>query len=128
MSLGFDMQSTVTVDTDDRFAFGANWARFLARVDEARILEAEQSLRAMLKVDSLAGMRFLDAGSGSGLFSLAARRLGADVTSFDYDAQSVACTNALRARYFSNDASWQVLQGSVLDGGFLERCGQFDVV
>jgi 2-polyprenyl-3-methyl-5-hydroxy-6-metoxy-1,4-benzoquinol methylase len=128
MSLGFDMQSTVTVDTDDRFAFGANWARFLARVDEARILEAEQSLRTMLKVDSLSGMRFLDAGSGSGLFSLAARRLGAEVTSFDYDPQSVACTNALRSRYFPHDAGWQVMQGSVLDREFLGRRGQFDVV
>lgn len=122
------MNDALLVDTDDRFAFGANWARFLSRCDEPRILEAEQSLRSMLKVDSLAGKRFLDAGSGSGLFSLAARRLGADVTSFDYDDQSVACTNALRSRYFPDDSKWQVMQGSVLDCEFLERCGQYDVV
>lgn len=122
------MGEAIPNHADNRFAFGANWARFLSHVDEARIKEAEQSLRVMLKVNSLAGKRFLDAGSGSGLFSLAARRLGADVMSFDFDLQSVECTNTLRARYFPNCINWQVVQGSVLDREFLERCGQFDVV
>ena len=81
-----------------RFAFGKNWARFLAVLDEERIREAEQSLRTMLGVSSLEGKRFLDVGSGSGLFSLAARRLGATVHSFDYDTDSVGCTAELRRR------------------------------
>lgn len=115
-------------DTETRFAFGANWQRFLAQIDEARISEAEQSLRVMLKLDSLAGCRFFDVGSGSGLFSLAARRLGAEVTSFDYDPRSVACTRALRDRYFGGDLQWKVERGSVLDNDYLARCGQFDVV
>lgn len=108
--------------------FGANWARFLAVVDEARIAEAEQSLRTMLRIESLAGRRFLDGGSGSGLFSLVARRLGAIVTSFDYDPQSVACANALRRRHFPDDPDWMILHGPALDGDFLARCGEFGVV
>jgi len=128
MRTGSDELPSAVTDSADRFAFGANWSRFLACVDEARIVEAEQSLRVMLKMDSLAGKRFLDAGSGSGLFSLAARRLGASVLSFDFDPQSVACTQALRARYFNHDAQWQVMQGSVLDQEFLAQCGEFDVV
>ena len=53
----------------------------------------------MLGPDSLRDATFLDAGSGSGLFSLAARRLGAErVHSFDYDADSVGTTSALRER------------------------------
>ena len=105
----------------ERFSFGANWARFLRLLDAKRISEAEQSLQQMLDMTSLEGQRFLDAGSGSGLFSLAARRLGATVHSFDFDPQSVACTKALRHRLAAergesvDDAKWHVEEGSVLD-------------
>ena len=95
-----------------RFEFGANWNRFLTVLDDRRIAEAERSLQEMLGVESLAGQSFLDIGSGSGLFSLAARRLGARVHSFDYDPQSVACTRELRRRFFPDDAQWQVEAGA----------------
>ena len=68
---------------------------------------------------SLQGLRFLDAGSGSGLFSLAARRLGATVHSFDYDPQSVACTAELKRRYFPGDERWTIEGASVLDAAYL---------
>lgn len=112
----------------DRFPFGANWARFLSVLDTNRIAEAEQSLRSMLGVSDLKGRSFLDIGSGSGLFSLAARRLGAKVHSFDYDPQSVACTAELKRRYFSGDADWQVEQGDALDVDYMTGLGRFDVV
>src|SRR4051812_26658088 len=83
----------------ERFEFGKNWARFLTHLDAARIAEAERSLQDMLERDRFDGLRFLDIGSGSGIFSLAARNLGARVHSFDYDPHSVACTRALRARF-----------------------------
>jgi 2-polyprenyl-6-hydroxyphenyl methylase/3-demethylubiquinone-9 3-methyltransferase len=70
----------------------------------------------------------LDVGSGSGLSSLAARRLGATVTSFDYDGQSVACTEELRRRYMPDDPFWTIEQGSVLDTQYLARLGQFDII
>jgi 2-polyprenyl-6-hydroxyphenyl methylase/3-demethylubiquinone-9 3-methyltransferase len=116
------------VARNERFEFGANWARFLAVLNETRILEAERSLQDMLGVQSLSNTRFLDVGSGSGLFSLAARRLGARVRSFDYDPRSVACTSELRRRYFPDDPDWIVGEGSVLDGECLKALGHFDVV
>lgn len=110
-----------------RFRFGANWQRFLTALNDQRIEEAKQSLQRMLGVQSLAGHTFLDVGSGSGLFSLAACALGAKVHSFDYDPQSVACTAELKRRYFPA-ADWVVESGSVLDQNYLRGLGQFDVV
>lgn len=115
-------------DEGGRFAFGENWRRFLAVLNDDRIRAAELSLRHMLGVDDLAGRTFLDVGSGSGLFSLAARRLGARVHSFDYDPASVACTEELRRRYFPDDPDWRVEHGSVLDEAYLASLGRFDVV
>ena len=113
----------------ERFEFGENWRRFLEVLDDERVEEAERSLREMIGVDSLEGRRFLDVGSGSGLFSLAARRLGAErVHSFDFDPQSVACTRELRRRYFEDDAAWIVEEGSVLDEEFVARLGTWDIV
>jgi 2-polyprenyl-3-methyl-5-hydroxy-6-metoxy-1,4-benzoquinol methylase len=114
--------------TEDRFAFGENWTAFLAALNEDRINQAVESLRVMLGVASLGGKRFLDLGSGSGLFSLAAHRLGAAVVSVDFDPQSVACTQELRQRFGNESQSWEVRQGSVLDAGLMESLGQADVV
>lgn len=112
----------------ERFEFGDNWAQFLHKLDDHRIALAERSLLAMLGCDNLVGKRFLDAGSGSGLLSLAARRLGASVHSFDFDPRSVRCTQELRRRYFPDDAAWAVEEGSVLDAQYLGRLGTFDIV
>jgi 2-polyprenyl-6-hydroxyphenyl methylase/3-demethylubiquinone-9 3-methyltransferase len=117
------------VDRRERFEFGENWLRFLNVLDDERIYEAELSIRAMLGVESLEGRRFLDVGSGSGLFSLAARRLGAErVHSFDFDPASVACTSELRRLYFPGDERWTVEQASILDQDYVDALGEWDVV
>ena len=116
------------VKSGDRFEFGANWSRFLLVLNDERIEEAKISLRKMLNVETLAGKTFIDVGSGSGLFSLAARLLGAKVFSFDYDPNSVACTAELKRRYFATDNDWVVESGSVLDKNYLANLGQYDVV
>lgn len=122
------VQHAEEIKTGSRFAFGENWLRFLNGLDDDRICQAEKSLCKMLKVRNLEGKRFLDIGSGSGLFSLAARRLGATVHSFDYDPHSVACTNELRHRYFPDDPCWNVEQGSALDEKYVSGLECFDVV
>ena len=110
------------------FEFGRNWQRFLSTRAEERLRDAEKSRLLLLGRSDLNGLTFLDAGSGSGLFSLAAHRLGADVTSFDLDAESVACTTELRARYASDTDRWEILTGSVADNVFLKELGHFDIV
>ncbi len=124
----FALQHKSEVLKGERFEFGKNWSAFLSVLDDERIAKAEQSLREMLDIKSLAGKTFIDIGSGSGLFSLAARRLGAKVVSFDFDTNSVACTRELRRRYFEDDPDWKVEQGSVLDADYVRAFGKFDIV
>ena len=112
----------------DRFEFGKNWQSFLSTLDDDRITQSIDSMAAMLGTRSLQGKTFLDIGSGSGLSSLAARRMGARVTSFDFDSASVRCTEELRKRYADDAPDWSVTQGSVLDETMMKSLGTFDVV
>jgi len=116
------------VRTGQRFEFGKNWKGFLTTLNEARIKDAEESLKTMLEIDNLEGKTFLDVGCGSGLFSLAARNLGAEVSSFDFDDVSVWCTKELKKRFYDSDDIWNIAHGSVFDSNCLEKFGQFDYV
>lgn len=111
------------------FSFGKNWQDFLKALDDERIENAKISL-----VDFLGGEEkikdktFVDIGCGSGLFSLAAYKLGAaKVVSVDVDEFSVACTNHLREKE-KNPQNWEIKQGSALDESFIKSLGQFDIV
>ena len=116
------------IDQRQRFKFGENWKYFLKKLNDERIGVAESWLADMLGTKDLTGKSFLDVGSGSGLVSLAARNMGATVTSFDFDDSAVWCTSELKRRYYEQDDRWAVSQGSVLDRGFLTSLGRHDVV
>jgi 2-polyprenyl-6-hydroxyphenyl methylase/3-demethylubiquinone-9 3-methyltransferase len=110
----------------ERFAFGKNWSNFLSVLDEVRVQASTEDLRKV--VGDLQGKTFLDVGSGSGIHSLAAVRLGAtNVHSFDYDQDSVECTRELKRR-FAPKANWTIEQGSALDESYMRSLGLFDVV
>ena len=114
--------------TARRFAFGENWRNFLGVLDEERIVQSQVSLGDLLATD-LSGRSFLDVGSGSGLSSLVAMRLGASrVHSIDYDEGSVACTRELKRRHFPDDPRWTIERGDALDRDAMHRLGCFDVV
>lgn len=115
-------------DPELRFAFGRNWRSFLTTLDDHRIDEARRRLCESLGRDDLHGVRALDIGSGSGLSSLVMHQMGADVVAFDYDADSVACTEELRRRFAPDATNWQIMQGSALDPVFMDGLGQFDLV
>ncbi len=96
------------------FSFGENWQKYLAALSQDRIASACQSIQEFTGLETLQGQRFFDAGCGSGLFSLAAHRLGADqVLSMDIDPFAVRCVRRLWIRE-GKPSNWAILQGSVL--------------
>jgi 2-polyprenyl-6-hydroxyphenyl methylase/3-demethylubiquinone-9 3-methyltransferase len=99
------------LDVSTHFKFGENWAGYSELVDENRIAAARESVAGL--VGDLAGKSFLDIGSGSGLFSVAALRLGArEVLAVDIDPDSVATTRKLLSR---EEGDWRAEQISVFD-------------
>jgi 2-polyprenyl-6-hydroxyphenyl methylase/3-demethylubiquinone-9 3-methyltransferase len=103
------------------YAFGKNWASFVEHdYLEERLDHAVVSLKQSLGIEDSKGKSFLDVGCGSGLFSLAAYKLGArNVTSFDVDDNSVACCRKLAAAE-GNPANWEIIEASILDATLIE--------
>lgn len=99
------------LDVSSHFRFGENWAGYSRLVDEKRISAARENVAAL--AGDLRGKSFLDIGSGSGLFSVAALRLGAsNVVAVDIDPDSVATTRKLLTR---EPGEWRAEQVSVFD-------------
>lgn len=117
-----------TYNKNNHFSFGKNWEQFLKTIDKEKILEAEKSLEDFLGKDYLRDKTFVDVGSGSGLFSLAAFKLKTkQVASIDIDDFSIACTNHLKEKS-GNPQNWIVAKGSALDDTLKEKFGTFDIV
>jgi 2-polyprenyl-6-hydroxyphenyl methylase/3-demethylubiquinone-9 3-methyltransferase len=114
------------INDGTRFEFGGNWKRFLENITDEQIEASKEKLLEWL--GDINGKTFLDVGCGSGLHSLTARMLGANVVSFDYDKQSVECTKYLKEKYFPNDKNWEIKEGSVLDIDYMENLGKYDIV
>jgi SAM-dependent methyltransferase len=78
----------------NRFAFGKNWDDFSRRLQYEDYLAAKESLKKL--VPDLQDKTFLDVGSGSGLFSIAASALGAKkVLGFDFDQDSISASQKI---------------------------------
>lgn len=116
------------LEFESHFSFGENWAQYAEKIDETRIEEAEKSLLRLVGRETIQGHTFLDIGCGSGLFSLAAVRLGCKrLLAVDLDPNSVETTRKTLERYAPTGAHWDCKRISVFD---LDPCliGTFDVV
>ena len=108
------------------FSFGQNWEKYLTE----RHPDAVRSMMSYFQTwlpGGLANRRLVDVGSGSGLSSFVAHQMGARVTSIDVDPSSVAATTRLWEAAGS-PSTWWVSEGSILDSGFVDSLGTFDVV
>jgi predicted RNA methylase len=116
------------LEVESHFSFGENWAQYAEKIDERRIEQAEKSLIRLVGREKIQGRTFLDIGCGSGLFSLAAVRLGASrLLAVDLDPNSVATTTKTLQRYAPAGANWECKRISVFD---LDpaQIGKFDIV
>jgi 2-polyprenyl-3-methyl-5-hydroxy-6-metoxy-1,4-benzoquinol methylase len=114
-------------DVDSHFKFGENWSDFSELLTPERIAQAEISLKKIFGEKGLKGKSFLDIGSGSGLFSLAALNLGVkELVAVDIDPDSV-CTTQATLKRFAPHANYTCKNLSVfnLDP---KDIGLFDVV
>lgn len=110
-----------------RFEFGSNWLDYSSKIDETHVGESINCLKKLLPED-VKGKSFLDIGCGSGIHSVAAVKLGAEVTSFDYDDNSVRSTQLLKSRFAPDLDKWQIEQGDVLKLDYINKYKGFDVV
>lgn len=117
-----------------RFGFGRNWMNYVRHaVDEERILKARESLLAYIPSSQYTGKTFLDVGSGSGIFSLAAARLNCrKIVSFDVDPLSVEATRTVQERFgetIAGNIEWEIFVGDILSGPLINRYkSQGDIV
>jgi 2-polyprenyl-3-methyl-5-hydroxy-6-metoxy-1,4-benzoquinol methylase len=111
------------------FSFGRNWQQFNeSHLNAEREQIAAASLLQFLERRDLQGLTFLDIGCGSGLFSLAAYRLGASrIVSVDVDPYSVTSTTKLY-KSAGSPKHWQILHGSILDPTLTGSLEPADVV
>jgi 2-polyprenyl-6-hydroxyphenyl methylase/3-demethylubiquinone-9 3-methyltransferase len=117
------MSSADLLEAETHFDFGKNWSDYSRRIDEAAIREAEKGLLKLIPADAIKGVRVLDIGSGSGLHSLAAHRLGAaEITAVDIDQDSVETTRKVLAHF---GVPARVERMSVFE---LDALGTFDIV
>ena len=111
------------------FDFGSNWSEFSKRhVDCQRLEMACESLRALLGTENIAGKSLIDVGCGSGLFSIAAHRLGAaKVVGIDVNPRCIEIAQANR-NLLAPSAPIEFHVASVLDVEQLKEFGTFDLV
>jgi 2-polyprenyl-3-methyl-5-hydroxy-6-metoxy-1,4-benzoquinol methylase len=120
-------QTQELLELDSHFSFGENWSHYSEKIDDARIAEAEKSLLRLVGRENIEGKTFLDIGCGSGLFSLAAVRLGArKLLAVDLDPKSAETTRKTLSRY-ATGGNWDVQNISVFN---LDptKLGVFDTV
>jgi len=113
-----------------QFDFGQNWSDYSeAELDFHQFECALQSLEDLFGADSIKQKSFLDVGSGSGLFSIAAKKLGATkVLGTDINPKCTAVSNTNAKKLLKNGDLPEFMVISVLDEKAMDSLNTYDIV
>ena len=116
-----------------KFAFGKNWKAYLNVLLKKEnynngIGLAKKDIITFANLKNLKNKTFIDIGCGSGLSSLVARKIGAEVFSLDVDQNSIDCTKFLKSKFFKNDSKWKIKKLSILNSKNIKNIKKHDYV
>lgn len=108
------------------FNFGKNWKNYSERLNQEDFNEAQKSLINLLGIEDLKDKSFIDIGCGSGIFSIAAKKIGANrVLGIDILPSCIECSRNNALKFNEKDIDFR--QFSILDPK-IKGLGKFDVV
>ncbi|NQV88718.1 MAG: glycosyltransferase [Parcubacteria group bacterium] len=107
----------------NKFSYGKNWANYSKKkLDKNSLQIAEDSLMDFLPKEEYQGATFIDIGSGSGIFSLAALKHGAkEIFSVDVDESSLSTTKATKEKFAPDAENWNINFGDILKESTVEH-------
>lgn len=110
------------------FNFGINWKNYSDNaLDESKINDAQESLDKLIGTDKIKTKSFLDIGSGSGIFAIAASKAGAkNVLGIDISQESVKTSQSNKQRFLPQ-SNIEFLHKSIFDEN-INELGRFDIV
>jgi SAM-dependent methyltransferase len=115
-------------EDENHFKFGENWKSFSEMLNDERIRDAEKSISGLIAAERINGKSFLDIGCGSGLFAIAAARLGASpVIGLDVDPESILTSRQNNQRWLPEQSMCFELL-SVLDDAGMSQLPIVDIV
>ena len=108
------------------FNFGKNWLNYSKIVKDEDLEIMKKSLINLIGLENIKNKTFLDIGCGSGLFAIAAKKLGAKkVMGIDILSDSIKSSEENKERFNIQDVYFK--QISILDNE-TKTLGKFDVV
>jgi 2-polyprenyl-3-methyl-5-hydroxy-6-metoxy-1,4-benzoquinol methylase len=110
------------------FNFGVNWHNYSAKyLDETELESALKSLAELVGVENITDKSILDIGCGSGIFTIAASKLGAiKVVGIDISKESIETSLSNKHRFLP-DGNIEFLHKSVFDEN-IRQLGTYDMV
>jgi 2-polyprenyl-3-methyl-5-hydroxy-6-metoxy-1,4-benzoquinol methylase len=110
------------------FNFGTNWNDYSEQfLDESKLNSAADSLKELAGAGNIEGRSIIDIGCGSGIFAIAASKLGAQkVLGIDISQESVT-TSLENKQKFLPQGNVDFLHKSIFDDD-ISKLGIFDIV